>query len=616
MSYNARAKSEHMHDCFEESTRRNAAVLRRCSLTAVALAITLFFSDLPQLTAQSATPTELPDRIRGVVINSVTHEPISRALVLSPDNSFATMTDDRGRFEFIFTPAEPQQTTPLATVTDGFQLNRGFQPAASNRPNALMARKVGFLSPDIPLNISNISSTQQVLTISLVPEARIVGHVILPGSDGSNQMQVSLYRRNLREGQEHWDMTANATTRGDGEFRLAELPSGSYKLLTLEQLDRDPLTFDPRGQLFGYPPLYYPSASDFDTAAIIHLAPGETFQPTMTPTKRPYYPVNLRFTTPLDTPQIQINVWPQAHPGPGYSLGYNTRDGAIEGLLPDGTYTLQAISYGPNRMAGQLNFTVAGAPATGPAVTLMPGSSITIDVREEFQHTQTNPSPDGFTRFPGISSIGGPSVVAPNPRRPNYLQVTLVPDEQFGLSSPGFLRPPSGPDDESLVIENVLPGRYRVSVNTSTGYAASITSGSTDLLRRPLVVGIGGSTPSLEITMRDDGAEVEGKIDSANAAPTHPADNGYNQPLGFVCLAPMDRMDDRCKIAWTNPDRTFAFQQLAPGSYRALAMDRSHPQFESLSNEILTQYESKIQVIRVAQEQKERVRLPLITASE
>jgi hypothetical protein len=262
-------------------------------------------------------------------------------------------------------------------------------------------------------------------------------------------------------------------------------------------------------------------------------------------------------------------------------------------------------------MAGQLSFTVAGAPATGPALPIMPGISIAINVREEFKHTQTNPSPQFF------SSIGGPSAVAPNPRRPNYLQVTLVPDEEFGLSTPGFLRPPSGPDDESLVIENVLPGRYRVSVNTSIGYAASITSGSTDLLRQPLIVGIGGSTPQLEITMRDDGAEVEGKIDSTNVTPDHSApNNGSNQPLGFVCLAPMDRMDDRCKIAWTSPDGTFAFQQLAPGSYRALAMDRSRPQLEALGNEILTQYESKIQVIRVAQEQKERVRLPLITASE
>jgi len=601
---------------FEEFARRNPAALRRFSLTAIALAITLFSGVLPRLSAQNATPTATPDRIRGVVTNSVTHEPISRALVFSPDNSFATMSDDRGRFEFIFPPPEPPQGP--AFNTGSLQPNTGPQPVASNRPSALMARKVGFLNLDIPVNIFDINSTQQVVTISLMPEARIVGHVILPGSDGSDRMQVALYRRNLREGQEHWDMMANATTRSDGEFRLAELPPGSYKLLTLEQLDRDPLTFDPRGQIFGYPPLYYPSASDFDTAAIIHLAPGETFQPTLSPTKSPYYPVNLGFTNPLATPQIQINVWPQAHPGPGYSLGYNPRDGAIEGLLPDGNYTLQAVSYGgPNRMAGQLNFTVAGGPATGAALTLSPGTSITIDVREEFQHTQTNPSPDSFTRFPGISSIGGPSVVAPNPRRPNYLQVTLVPDEQFGLSQPGFLRPPSGPDDESLVIENVLPGRYRVSVTTSIGYAASITSGSADLLRQPLVVAIGGSVSPLEITMRDDGAEVDGKIDSTNGPPDRSsATNSSNQPLGFVCLAPVDRMDDRCKIAWTNPDGTFTFQQLAPGSYRALAMDRSRPQLEALGTEILTQYESKIQVIRVAQEQKERVRLPLITASE
>jgi hypothetical protein len=419
-----------MHDRFEEFTRRNTAVSRRCFLTAIGLAITLFSSALPQLAAQNAAPSEPPDRIRGVVINSVTNEPISRALVLSPDNSFATMTDDRGRFEFTFTPAESQQATPLVTVTDGFQLNRGFQPVASNRPNALMARKVGFLSPDIPLSVSDISSTQQVLTISLVPEARILGHVILPGSNGSDRMQVALYRRNVREGQEHWDMMANATTRSDGEFRLAELPAGSYKLLTLEQLDRDPLIFDPRGQIFGYPPLYYPGASDFDTAAIIHLAPGGTFQATLVAYKKAVLPGESRgFTTPLATPQIRINVWPQAHPGPGYSLGYNTRDGAIEGLLPDGTYTLQAISYGPSRMAGELNFTVAGAPVTGAAVTLMPGNSIAINVREEFQHTQAEPSPQFF------SSIGGPRAMAPNPRRPNYLQVTLLPDEQFGLSS-------------------------------------------------------------------------------------------------------------------------------------------------------------------------------------
>jgi hypothetical protein len=298
-----------MRDRFAELTRRSATISRRCCLTAIVLAVTVLSCVLPRLAAQSATHADPADHIRGVVINSVTHEPIGHALVLSPDNSFAAMTDDRGRFEFTFTSTPPEQPTTFDTNSQqqfqALQKLQAFQNQPSNRPNALMARKVGFVNSDIPLDISDIKSTDQILTISLVPEARIVGHVILPGSDGSDKMQVSLYRRNVREGQEHWDLVSNAATRADGVFRLAELPPGSYKLLTLEQLDRDPLTFDPRGQLFGYPPLYYPSASDFETAAIICLAPGETFQPTMSPTKRPYYPVNLGFTTAVATPRFK-----------------------------------------------------------------------------------------------------------------------------------------------------------------------------------------------------------------------------------------------------------------------------------------------------------------------
>src|ERR1700752_1513678 len=38
--------------------------------------------------------------IRGMVVNSTTHEPVGHALVYSEDDRFATMTDDYGRFEF------------------------------------------------------------------------------------------------------------------------------------------------------------------------------------------------------------------------------------------------------------------------------------------------------------------------------------------------------------------------------------------------------------------------------------------------------------------------------------------------------------------------------------
>ena len=40
------------------------------------------------------------ETIRGTVVNSVTHEPIGRALVFSLDNRFAILCDAGGHFEF------------------------------------------------------------------------------------------------------------------------------------------------------------------------------------------------------------------------------------------------------------------------------------------------------------------------------------------------------------------------------------------------------------------------------------------------------------------------------------------------------------------------------------
>jgi hypothetical protein len=600
-----------MHDRLEELTQRNASISRHCSLAAIAFAITLFSSTVPRLAGQNTTHTDPTEHIRGVVINSLTHEPISRVLVFSAENSFATMTDDRGRFEFTFTPAEPQQTG--TSVTDGFQLNRGFQNGASNRPSALMARKVGFVGPnfDQGMNVnafSPVGPDQQDVIISLLPEARVVGHVNIPGSDGSDKIQVELYRRAVRDGHEQWDSVGNATTRADGEFRLAELSPGDYKLLTLEQLDRDPLTAFPRGQLFGYPPLYYPNASDFATAAVIKLAPGETFQATMSPAKRAYYPVNLGLTNPLAN-GVVVTVWPEGHPGPGYSLGYNPQEAAIQGFMPDGTYTVQASVYGPTRMAGNANFTVRGAPAAGPTVTLLQGTSVTVTVREEFQHKQTE-QPPGSGIF-----VNGPTAVPENTRRPNYLQVNLVPDEQFSLASQVSLRPPVDQNDESLVIENVLPGRYRVSVGTGMGYVAAIICGSTDLQQRPLVVGSGGTIPPMEIAVRDDGAELAGTLDSSKASTAAAVPQGrFGGPQDIVYVVPTDGMDSRTKVTGLNPDGSFTIPQIAPGTYHVFAIENQLMQ--PVSEEWLKQHESKVQVVRLVAGQKEHMRLSLIKASE
>jgi hypothetical protein len=242
-------------------------------------------------------------------------------------------------------------------------------------------------------------------------------------------------------------------------------------------------------------------------------------------------------------------------------------------------------------------------------MTLLQGTSVALSVREEFQQKQVEPTPGAL--FPG-----GPTNIPQNTRRPNYLQVNLVPDEEFGLASPVSLRPPVDENDESLVIENVLPGRYRVSVNTGIGYVSAITSGSANLLQKPLVVGAGGTIPPLEITVRDDGAELEGTVDSPKASVAASIPQGrFGGPQAIVYVLPTDGMDSRTKVTGLNPDGSFTISQIAPGTYRVFAIDNSQ-QMQSESEEWLKQHELKVQVLRVVAEQKEHLRLSLITAGE
>jgi len=79
----------------------------------------------------SAQSTPAADTIHGIVINSVTHEPIARALVYSPDNRFATLTNSEGRFEFAFAKADSSgDDTSNPANSNGSRI----QPHFNNRP--------------------------------------------------------------------------------------------------------------------------------------------------------------------------------------------------------------------------------------------------------------------------------------------------------------------------------------------------------------------------------------------------------------------------------------------------------------------------------------------------
>jgi len=540
---------------------------------------------------------------RGTVVNSVTHEAIGRALVFSPDNRFATMTDSEGHFEFTFS-APP--TTEESTGA-GQSVVRINPPP--DRPDTLMARKPGFLD-DGSNRVSTRSAAGKDITISLTPEALIVGRVLLPSSDDSDRIQVELYRRQVREGRAHWQSAGIVTSRSNGEFRFAELAPGSYKLLTRELLDRDPLTFDPRGQLYGYPPVYFPNAGSFASAETIQLSPGEIFHANMRVVRHAYYQVKVGVAGAEPGVGMSVTVYAEGR-GPGYALGYSNGDQAIIGMLPDGNYTVEAATYGPHPTAGLLKFSVKGAAIERSGMMLVPNGSIPVNVKEELSSTDNS----GTTFW----SERGRSFTVQGPRR--YLNISLEPADDFSIEQSASLRGPTNPEDESLVIDNVRPGRYWVRIHSSRGFATSVSWAGINLQYQPLVVGLGGSTSPIEVTMRDDGAEVEGTVEGvaeplSEARASQPQAWLQPESQAHVYLIPAPDSSGEFREVWVPPDGKFTLQQVPPGVYRVLAFDRAQPELEYRNAEAMRAYESKGLVVSLVAGQKQQLQLQMISMSE
>jgi hypothetical protein len=543
--------------------------------------------------------------VRGTVLNRITHEPIGRALVYSPDNRYATMTDDRGHFEFRSSIAENN-----AESSRGVRFENGLlQP---NGPYALLARKPGFLMDRDQVLVPWAASPSDTV-IYLEPEGRIIGKVTTPDAASVLRLNLELYRRVIRDGEEHWENAGGFTTWADGEFRFFELVPGTYKLVTREQMDRDLSALRPNEAQFGYPPNFYPGARDFAAAGAIRLAAGETVQADLSPTRQQYYRVKIPV---LNNSGVATNVlvYPLGHPGPGFSLGYDPTEQAITGMLPDGAYTVSAVNRGAPGASGIANFSVRGAAVEGPALNLVPDAALTVIVKEilNVQNGSTMINQDGSST---TQTWNG------------NLQVVLDPMDEFSAAGGAGVwasRPAEGGAPGVLEIPNVVPGRYHVQVTPIVGYASAVLYGESDLIRQPLVVGPGGAGSPIEITVRDDGAEVDGKIEDGSSVDSASAENGLggqgsgqrNRPQCFVYFLPTGGSSGQYREMISDPDGTFVERQLPPGEYLVLAFAERQSELSLDWQEMLSRLESQGQVIQADARQKIQVRVKVIPEEE
>ncbi len=572
-------------------------IAARISPRSLSLSFIGLLAVLPHSYGQ-ALPSETPQKetVAGRVINAVTQAPIPRALVMTSDNRAAVLTDGEGRFE-ITLPSAESGAAGGGMSFGGFQASQPRAYTRHGNTHWFIARKPGFLDPP-DARPNAVRSSVNEFTIALVPEAVIKGRITLASGDLPIGVAVQLFSRLVSDGLPRWTPLSGAQTNSTGDFRFAELQPGSYRLVTHEYMDNDPITNIPGSQQYGFPPVYYPGASNFSAASTIELAAGQEFQADVSLVLQPYYPVKIPVATAELKTGLDISV--QGQRGPGYNLGLDAGQQTIIGLLPDGTYVIAASTYGHNSVGGTVSIRVNGAPVDGPAITLIPGSSVVLEVREEFSDASWN----GATQW----NDGKHTLTLHGPRA--YLQATLESADDLEHSRFASIRPPRGPNDESMVFEDLSPGRYWLRLHTSRGYIASATQGSADLFRQPLTIGSGPAAP-IEVRVRDDEAELDGTVTTL-AQRSGPSDDSDDPQPVWVYCAPLPESSGEFTQFGVSSDGKFT-SRMAPGDYRVLAFAAPQTRLPYRDAEAMKAFDAKGPIVRLAPGQKTTVQVQTIS---
>ena len=465
-----------------------------------------------------------------MVLNSVTHQPVARALVDTHDN--AVLTDNDGHFEFSL----PEGMVQISVKRPGY----GARGRASNH-----TIRVG---PNMPS-----------LTFTLTPEVLITGQVTLSTSDQADNIRVMAYRRRVVNGHQQWMMENTARTNSEGVFRIAGLRAGDYLVYT--QPTRDGEGPESRGAaIYGFPAVYYPGVADIASAGMLTLAAGQQGRADFVLTRQQFYHV----TVAIADREGGLNL--QVHDRSGRQMGlpvrWNAEQGTAEVNLPNGSYYIEGRRRREDQLYGRVDFTVAGAPVSGLTMTLVPLHAISVTVRKTFT---ANTNTGGLVPADGTSDNNQSA----------GLNISLIPvDEFFGqMGGLGGLHPADGATDGSFEIENVTPGRYWVEASPFEGYVSSINSGGVDLARDPLTVGAGGSSAPIEVTLRDDSGTISAQLTGDPGGATATATTTGEQRQIYVYAIPLFPSSGSIRMSGMLGSGQATISGLAPGSYRVIAFD-------------------------------------------
>ncbi|HEY1649163.1 MAG TPA: carboxypeptidase-like regulatory domain-containing protein [Terracidiphilus sp.] len=494
--------------------------------------------------------------LHGVVRSAATGEGVPRALVRIEGNAdTGALTDGDGRFEVPGVPVGPQA---VQVFRPGFldETAEAESPAGDGTAGVPHDVLVAAEMPDV--------------VFTLTPACTIRGRVDLSTGDPAGGIEIGLARRVVTDGRAIWQASGFSKTRSDGSYHFGGLADGQYLLYTTPTLDTEPpaILITPgktaAAQRWGYASVFYPDAREPSGAAKITVAKGEEAQANFTLTREPFQTITATVSLPQNMNIKGAGYSVEILDGSGHQLPYPAQydqaTNTAQAALPDGTYSLLVSSNPmpamggpahPTPLAVLVDFSVAGRAITSLRVPLTATISAPVQisvVRTGAETVQTQNervaimvSPAGGANHGGTESgwIGGAEMgeyaagAATGPLETNYM-------------APG-----------AYWVHTYLPG---IGLCES-----SFTAGGASLGREPLTIGLSGATAPMELTLRDDCAQLTMSL------PDNLAGIAAGEERFFTVYVVPDldfTRDLRPVILRPSTSRTFTLAGLTPGNYR------------------------------------------------
>lgn len=504
-----------------------------CSRLAVMLLVLSFsVPAFSQLEAPAVAPPASPPathRLSGVVVNSVTGEPVRRAMVqAAPTNGagpeVSLLTDSEGRFEI---PSLPESDVNILAHKPGFYGDLELHPS------------------DFQPQIVHLNADTPPLTLKLLPEALVLGHVATLKGEPIEDTTVRVLREVVANGYRRWEGRGQAVTDEDGQFRVADLIPGRYLLIAGPNL---PSLRRLRGRSLrqeGFGSMFYPGVPDIDSATPFVISAGQQVQADFALKLEPIFQVSGTVVGFVQGSGVGIQFASRSGEMIPAPIDVDMQTGKFHGAIPAGNYILQVRG---SDSAGRLSASDVPIVVNGDVegIVLPVGAAITMPVN-------VDPRPSGGTTDQALASV--------LPARDLAVSAIRLVSTELRIDSVEFQAERN--EHGALAFRNLLPGRYSVEITpTAPWYVKSATSGGTDLLHNELVIGSGRRPEPLDIVLRDDGASVRGQIRQDGRAAG-----------GYVILFSDQASLFHAQAMQLSPGADFFFTGLAPGDYKLLAFD-------------------------------------------